>query len=87
MKASFWVVHLMKDGTVFKNNNTQAIRLPLDARFPESVKKVHVRIVGQDRVLSPANKTWDSFFLGDQRVSEDFLTERASQHQAEREGF
>jgi antitoxin VapB len=77
----------MATGSVFVNNRTQAVRLPTEARFPEDVKKVSVRVQGVDRILSPANKTWDSFFLGDSTVTEDFLTERATQDQAERESF
>ncbi len=77
----------MATGSVFVNNRTQAVRLPAEARFPEDVKKVSVRVQGVDRILSPANKTWDSFFLGDSTVTEDFLTERATQDQAERESF
>lgn len=77
----------MTTGTVFKNNNTQAVRLPVDARFPDNVKKVSVRIVGQDRILTPVANTWDSFFLQGTPVTDDFMTERASQEQQERESF
>ncbi len=77
----------MATGAVFVNNRTQAVRLPAEARCPEDVKKVSVRVQGADRILSPADKTWDSFFLGDGAVTEDFLTERASQDQTERESF
>ncbi len=77
----------METGTVFKNNSTQAVRLPVDARFPDNVKKVSVRIVGQDRILTPVANTWDSFFLQGTAVSDDFMTERASQEQQERESF
>ncbi|MCP4488098.1 MAG: antitoxin [Gammaproteobacteria bacterium] len=77
----------MSVGSVFENNRTQAVRLPADSRFPEGVKRVNVRVVGSDRVLSPVEKTWDSFFLSDQKVTDDFMTERGSQEQTEREGF
>ncbi len=77
----------MKEGTVFKNNSTQAIRLPIEARFPESVKKVVVRVVGRERVLSPMDGVWDSFFLAPHVPSEDFMSQRASQEQPEREDF
>lgn len=77
----------MTTGTVFKNNSTQAVRLPVDARFPDNVKKVSVRIVGQDRILTPLANTWDSFFLQGTAVTDDFMTERASQEQQERESF
>jgi antitoxin VapB len=77
----------MAIGTVFENNRTQAVRLPVETRFPEGVKKVVVRVVGLDRVISPACNTWDSFFLSKEIVSDDFMTERASQDQSEREPF
>ncbi len=77
----------METGTVFKNNSTQAVRLPVDARFPDSVKKVSVRIVGQDRILTPVANTWDSFFMQGTAVTDDFMTERATQEQQERESF
>ena len=74
-------------GSVFVNNRTQAVRLPAETRFPEGVKKVMVRVVGVDRVLSPVSNTWDSFFLSKERVTDDFITERASQEQTEREAM
>ena len=77
----------MTTSTVFTNNRTQAVRLPVEARFPESVKKVDVRVVGQERIIAPADAAWDSFFLGGQTVADDFMSERASQHQPEREEF
>lgn len=77
----------MDIGTVFENNRTQAVRLPVDSRFPDGVKKVVVRTVGKDRVLSPVENTWDSFFLSEDSVTDDFMPERASQEQSERESF
>ncbi len=77
----------METGTVFVNNRTQAVRLPAGTRFPESVKKVQVRVVGKERVLCPVDSSWDSFFLGDATVTDDFLSERASQEQPEREAL
>jgi len=77
----------MAIGSVFENNRTQAVRLPVETRFPEGIKKVSVRVVGLDRILSPVNHTWDSFFRSEERVSDDFITERASQEQAEREAL
>ena len=77
----------MSTGSVFVNNRTQAVRLPADTRFPDDVKHVNVRVVGKDRILSPVDSTWDSFFLSNERVSDDFMEKRASQEQAEREAF
>lgn len=75
----------MTTSTVFTNNRTQAVRLPAELRFPDTVKKVEVRQVGQERVIAPADQAWDSFFLAGEAASEDFLAERASQQQPERE--
>lgn len=72
-------------GTVFKNNRTQSVRLPAETRFPDSVKKVSVRVLGKERILAPAESSWDSFFLGDTTVSDDFMPERADQYQTPRE--
>ena len=77
----------MPIGSVFENNRTQAVRLPAETRFPKQVKKVFVRVVGQDRIISPMNHSRDSFFLSEKGVTDDFMTERASQQQSEREPF
>jgi antitoxin VapB len=78
---------MQQQGTVFVNNRTQAVRLPAETRFPESVKKVVVRVVGNERILSPIDSLWDSFFMSSEAVSEDFLNERAPQEQPAREAF
>lgn len=75
----------MPIGSVFENNRTQAVRLPAETRFPAGVKKVTVRVVGVDRIISPAHQTWDSFFQGYEPVSDDFMEERASQVQEDRD--
>lgn len=78
----------MEIGSVFENNRTQAVRLPAGTRFPSNVKKVHVRVLGDTRIITPVKKTWDDFFLAsDEGVTDDFMTERASQDQSERESF
>ena len=77
----------MAIGTVFVNNRTQAVRLPLEVRLPEGVHKVEIRAKGQERIIAPIGQTWDSFFLDGPRVSDDFLPERASQQQPEREAL
>lgn len=79
----------MINSTVFENNKTQAVRLPIPVRFPSSVKKVVVRTIGKERVISPLENTWDSFFLNPEAscVSEDFLNERAEQTETQRESF
>ena len=77
----------MSIGTVFVNNRTQAVRLPMDVRLPEGVLKVDIRVKGKERIIAPLGQSWDSFFLDGPQVSEDFLPERATQHQPEREAL
>ena len=77
----------MSIGTVFVNNRTQAVRIPMDMRLPEGVQKVDIRAKGKERIIAPLGQSWDSFFLGGPAVSEDFLPERADQHQTEREAL
>lgn len=78
----------MINATVFENNKTQAVRLPVPVRFPSSVKKVVVRAMGKERIISPIENTWDSFFLNPENTaSDDFLNERAEQTETPRESF
>jgi antitoxin VapB len=71
--------------SVFTNNRSQAVRLPVELRLPESVKRVDIRARGQERIISPVGKTWDSFFIDGPPASDDFLAQRASQEQMDRE--
>jgi antitoxin VapB len=57
----------------------------LDVRLPAGIQKVEIRARGNERIISPLGQTWDSFFLGGPKVSDDFLPERANQDQSERE--
>ena len=77
----------MSNSTVFTNNRSQSIRLPADMRLPASVKRVSVRARGMERIITPIENTWDSFFLDSPPVPEDFLPTRASQDQADRESL
>jgi len=77
----------MSVGTVFINNRSQAVRLPLDVRLPNGIHKVDIRARGHERIIAPLGQTWDSFFLNGPTVSDDFMSERASQAQPEREAF
>lgn len=77
----------MTIASVFTNNRSQAVRMPADLRLPEGVKRVQVRALGSDRIISPVNQTWDSFFINGPGVSEDFIVERADQAQSERESL
>ena len=47
---------------LFRSNRSQAVRLPKEVAFPESVKEVTILRDGARRVITPANAVWDDFF-------------------------
>ena len=65
----------MTISTIFTHKRTQAVRLPAELRFPDTVKKVEARQVGQKRVIALADQAWGSFFLSVETVSEDFMAQ------------
>ena len=71
----------MTIATISINNQTQAVKLPAEVRRPESMKRVSVRVIGNERIIAPVEKTWDGFFMHGPQASDDFMTERASQRQ------
>jgi antitoxin VapB len=70
---------------LFLSNRSQAVRIPAELRLPDSVKQVEVRARGCERIIAPLGSGWDSFFLSTPSVPDDFMAERASQQQDERE--
>ena len=44
----------MTTAKVFRSGNSQAVRLPREVRFPESVTEVSVRRDGERLILEPA---------------------------------
>ena len=72
---------------LFLSNRSQAVRIPAQLRLPDSVQEVEVRACGDERIISPRGRRWDTFFHGAPDVPDDFLSERASQEQGEREPF
>ncbi len=77
----------MTISTNFKNNDKQALGLPVELSLSDSIKRVQVRVVGNERIISPVDFSWDSFFLSAPLISEDFMPKRANQEQPERESL
>ena len=76
----------MARSTVFRNNKSQAVRLPKPVALPESVKKVDIVKIGRARVITPAGENWDVWFDRED-VSEDFMPERDQPDDQERESL
>lgn len=73
--------------SVFLNNRTQVVRIPAQFRFDDGVKQVLIRKVGNERILTPIDGVWDSFFLTDERASDDFMSERMIAPKSQRLSF
>ncbi len=58
---------------VGKNNRAQVVTIPLEFRFPEGMKDVYIRKVGDDVILSPRPTSWKSFLESDVRATDDFM--------------
>jgi antitoxin VapB len=67
------------------NNRSQIVTIPLAFRFPENIKTVYVRKIGDDLVLSPRPDNWADFLGLGPQVSEDFMTTTDDQAIHERE--
>jgi len=58
---------------VGKNNRSQIVTIPLEFRFPQGMKEVFIRKIGEDVVLSPRPKDWSGFLNAGVQVSDDFM--------------
>ena len=76
----------MAQATIFTNNKSQAVRIPKALEFPEDVKKVSIIPVGNGRLITPADSSWDSWFE-EEGVTADFMDDREQPDDQEREGF
>ncbi len=47
---------------LFLTNRSQAVRLPKNVAFPDSVREVSILRDGVRRVIVPADSVWDDFF-------------------------
>lgn len=77
---------VMPQSTVFKNNKSQAIRLPKGVAFPEHVKKVEITKQGDSLLITPVatKKSWEEFF-STPGIDEDFLKDRDQPPMQERD--
>ena len=51
----------MTETSVFRNNRSQAVRLPKDVALPDTVKRVEVIKVGAGRLIVPVDASWEAF--------------------------
>lgn len=75
----------MKSAKLFKNGESQAVRLPKEFRFAGD--EVFIKRMGDAVVLLPKTKSWDTLIASLSRFSPDFMSEREQPPQQERESF
>lgn len=73
----------MKTAKLFKNGQSQAVRLPKEFRFEG--KKVFIKKMGNAAVLIPTENSWDALFQSLGKFSDDFMEKREQPTQQDRE--
>lgn len=74
----------MVNTKLFLSNKSQAVRLPKAVAFPDSVSEVSITAIGQSRVISPKDETWDLWF-NSEGATDDFMQDRQQPPVQERE--
>jgi antitoxin VapB len=74
----------MKTAKVFKNGQSQAVRLPREFRIEGT--EVYVKRSGNAVILIPMKNSWDSLTQSLDKFSDDFMVERVQPTQ-KREGL
>lgn len=71
----------MKTAKLFKNGDSQAVRLPKEFRFSGS--EVWIRKSGNAVVLLPKTALWDSLLAARRMFTPDFMSDRQQPEAAE----
>ncbi len=75
----------MKTAKLFRNGQSQAVRLPKEFRFEGEF--VYIKKSGNAIVLLPAKGAWDSLVGSLDKFSDDFMTERGQPTSQDREAL
>lgn len=72
----------MKTAKLFKNGESQAVRLPKEFRFKG--KEVLIQRVGDAIVLLPKDKSWDTLINSLAKFPTDFMMDREQPRKEDR---
>lgn len=72
----------MKTAKLFKNGDSQAVRLPKEFRFKG--KEVLLRRMGNAVVLLPKTKSWETLIDSLAKFPPDFMNDREQPQEADR---
>lgn len=73
----------MKTAKLFRNGQSQAVRLPKEFRFEDDF--VYIKKSANAVILIPARNSWDSLFASLEEFSADFMSERRQPKAQKRE--
>ncbi|MBI2311249.1 MAG: antitoxin [Betaproteobacteria bacterium] len=73
----------MKTAKLFRNGQSQAVRLPKEFRFEGS--QVFIKKSGNAVVLIPVVHSWDSLVNSLDKFTKDYMTDRKQPKQQKRE--
>jgi len=77
--------YFMKTAKLFRNGQSQAVRLPKEFRFEDD--HVYVKKSGNVVMLIPAKGSWDMLLKSLDKFSPDFMSERKQLKTQKRESF
>ena len=78
----------MQTTRVFRNGNSQAVRIPADLAYDRSDLELEIERVGDEIRIRPARRPLAGVLKKFAKFSPDFMAEgRGEQEQAEREGL
>lgn len=73
---------------VFKNGNSQAVRIPSDLAYERSDVELEIERIGEEIRIRPARRTLGDVLKKFAQFGPDFMADgRGDQEQADREGF
>ena len=73
---------------LFKNGNSQAVRIPAELAFPTSDMELEIERVGEELRIRPAQRRMGNVMKVLSSFSPNFMSEdRGNQEQAEREAL
>ncbi len=75
----------MRKAKLFKNGESQAVRLPKEVRFRG--KEVYIKRQGNSVVVSPEENSWGALIESTKHFTEDFMTERSQPPVQQRESL
>jgi antitoxin VapB len=72
----------VKTAKIFKNGQSQAVRLPKEFRFEDD--EVFIKRTGSAVLLIPKSSSWDSLVNSLEKFSPDYMNERGQPSQQTR---